>query len=158
MPSLIRERTGMPDVSSSSEYLEEMFKAALLLTGSAEAAEESVLEGIESWDTGEAFGASVFHATLKAAISKALQQGSPGEREISSLRLPDELSRVLLLPTALRFCFVLRSLIGLPRAECSQLLKLGGDRLDEQCVSAALGLVRMKAEDIADAELHSSVA
>jgi hypothetical protein len=142
MPSLavsVRERSGTPDVSPS-EYLEEMFIAALLLTGSAEVAEEAVLEGIESWDNGEAFGASVFHATLRAAIRIALQKGSPREREISSVRLPDELSRVLLLPTDLRYCFVLRSLIGLPRAECSQLLQLDGARLDEQCASAALAL------------------
>jgi hypothetical protein len=46
MPSLavsVRERSGTPDVSPS-EYLEEMFIAALLLTGSAEVAEEAVLE------------------------------------------------------------------------------------------------------------------
>jgi DNA-directed RNA polymerase specialized sigma24 family protein len=147
MPSLavsVRERSGTPDVSPS-EYLEEMFIAALLLTGSAEVAEEAVLEGIESWDNGEAFGASVFHATLRAAIRIALQKGSPREREISSVRLPDELSRVLLLPTDLRYCFVMRFLIGLPRAECSQLLQLDVARLDERCASAALALASVKA-------------
>ncbi len=54
--------------------------------------------------------------------------------------LPFELRRVLHLQAALRRCYVLRSLVGLPREACGRLLRLEIRQIDEWARTAMLEL------------------
>jgi hypothetical protein len=129
----------MLDAHGVSESLNEMFTVAILLTGNADRAECAVLEGIETLDRGPAPAGAVFQATIRAAITPAM---TPDEEEARQdlpgvSWLPIELQRVLLLPKCLRHVFVLRLLLGLPRDQCSQLLQLDDEKLDERVGQSA---------------------
>jgi DNA-directed RNA polymerase specialized sigma24 family protein len=119
-----------------------VFLTALLLTGSAERAEAAILHahGVLSHDnaSGEALLRGVVHAAIEPRSEAANQL--PEELGRASSMLPFELRRVLHLPQALRHCFVLRFLVGLPREVCARLLHLEIRQVDERARTAMLQL------------------
>lgn len=124
---------------------QKLFIAALLLTGSAAKAELSILEGIETFD-GKASSNARLRATLNAAIAprETIHREISGAQDLSTLGLPVELRRVLLLPENLRHCFVLRLLVGLPLRECSRLLSLEPCQAEQNTISAAVMLAGIR--------------
>jgi hypothetical protein len=133
------------------------FLTALLLTGSAQRAEAAILEGRGAMDLDQLSEEVLFRRTVDAATapqSDLLEEPSE-ELERASATLPFELRRVLHLPLALRQCFVLRFLIGLPREVCAQLLRLEVRQVDVRARTALLELptIRWKSQGAACNEL-----
>jgi hypothetical protein len=127
-----------------SESLNEIFTAAILLTGSAERAECAVLEGIETLGEDDVSEHMVLQATIRAAVKPEMMadEESPWEPQPAVSWLPIQLRRVLVLPLDLRHAFVLRLLLGLPRDQCSRLLQLDDGTLDEHVGQAAIVLAQ----------------
>src|SRR5258708_30544397 len=94
---------------------------AHLLTGSLRTAEEGILQAIDSWNPGEEREEVLFQNVLDAA-ARAQAEPNPDNTDSSGSYLPDELRAVLRLAPALRRCFVLRILAGLPPKACARLL------------------------------------
>jgi hypothetical protein len=118
------------------------FLTALLLTGSVERAEAAILEGNTKMDLDNASEEALFREAVNAAIKPQSETSKqpPEELERASSMLPFELRRVLHLPPALRHCFVLRFLVGLPREACARLLHLEIRQVDERARTAMLEL------------------
>ncbi len=132
----------MLDANGVEESPNEMFTVAILLTGSADRAECSVLEGLKILDRGPASKAAVLEAIVRAAITPAMM---PGEEEgqkllVGASWLPVALQRVLRLPKGLRHVFVLRLLLGLPRDQCLRLLQFDDETLDDRFARSAIFL------------------
>ena len=103
------------------------FLAALMLTGTIEAAEQSVSGAIATLGCGAA-GDELLVATAKCAIQ--IPDGCLPGTEIPS-SLPAELRRLFLLSSVGRKCFVLRILMGLSVEVTSGILNLQKDEVDE---------------------------
>jgi hypothetical protein len=118
------------------------FLTALLLTGSVERAEAAILEGNQQISLDHTFGEALFREAVNAAIElkNNISKHPPEELERASSMLPFELRCVLHLPPALRHCFVLRFLVGLPREACARLLYLKIRQVDERARTAMLEL------------------
>jgi hypothetical protein len=118
------------------------FLTTLLLTGSGERAEAAIWEGNQRISLENAFGEALFREALNAAIKPQSENSKqpPEELERASSMLPFELRCVLHLPPALRHCFVLRFLVGLPREACARLLHLEIRQVDERARTAMLEL------------------
>src|SRR5258708_18227877 len=97
------------------------FWMALLLTGSIEAAEAAVLDGIDAIQLDRISGNSLLLATAKSAILRRIE--IPEQSQGLAI-LPLELRRLFLLAPRDRDCFVLRTLIGLSPDLCSGILSL----------------------------------
>lgn len=134
------------DANSVSEALHEIFIAAILLTGSCTRAERSVVEAIGTAIPCAGLMSTVLEKAIRVAVRPEVFDGQDRAREPSPhlLWLPPELRRVMRLSKTDRQAFVLRLLLGLPRDECSQLLQLDNEEIDEHIVSAALALAGMK--------------
>ena len=127
------------------EALPKAFWIAFLLTGSTEAAEAAVLDGIAASDLVHISGDSLRLATAQSAIQRRtefLEQS--GERSI----LPIELRRLFLLAPNYRDCFVLRVLIGLTPELCSGILHLSIHEVDEALYRALQELPRIETCDM----------
>jgi len=118
------------------------FLTVLLLTGSAERAEAAILEGNTKMDLDNASGEALFREAVNAAVEppSITSRQLPEDLERASSMLPFELRSVLHLPPALRHCFVLRFLVGLPREACARLLHLEIRQVDERARTAMLEL------------------
>jgi DNA-directed RNA polymerase specialized sigma24 family protein len=122
------------------------FLTALLLTGSPERAEAAILESSRVMTLDSKSGEVLLRGAVNAAIepqSEASRQPTEDLERASSM-LPFELRRVLHLPPALRQCFVLRFLVGLPREVCARLLHLEIRQVDERARTAMLELPTMQ--------------
>jgi hypothetical protein len=125
------------------------FRTALLLTGNIRRAEDAVLEAIQNSDNFSLEAAQDSDnfsddALLRAAIVAAMHK-TPVTRQpedLDSPFLPIELRRVLLLPTELRHCLVLRILASLSRSRCAQLLNLSIAKVDERTCEALRALAQ----------------
>src|ERR1700754_4952560 len=98
--------TGRNEVSKA---LDGAFRAAFMLTGSMQAAEHAVLNGIAAIEGYSAGDDAFLFETVKAAIQRrpdSLHQSQP------PAHLPLELRRLFLLTPISRDCFVLRILLG----------------------------------------------
>jgi DNA-directed RNA polymerase specialized sigma24 family protein len=115
--------------SEVSNALNEAFGAAFLLTGSSEAAENAVLDGIAASE----FGAIVDHVLILEAAKSAIQRRAdfPDRSEQALSHLPLELQRPFLLDPISRDAFVLRVLLGIPPATCSAVLHLSMQEVKE---------------------------
>jgi len=130
------------DANGVSKVLNEMFIAAILLTGCTERAERAVVEAIETLGEDDVSEHMVLQATIRAAVKPEMMadEESPRQPQPTVSRLPIQLRQVLLLPRDLRQAFVLRLLLGMPRDQCSRLLRLDGGKLDEHVGQAAIFL------------------
>ena len=125
-----------------AEFLQEAFRAAVLLTGNLKQAEEAVLEGILLWNSEVA--PDLLQKTTAAAVEKNLTAISRSEDLSQTFgHLPVELQRVLRLPASLRRCYVLRILMALPNATCSMLLGLDPHAVNRNACRAAQILARI---------------
>jgi DNA-directed RNA polymerase specialized sigma24 family protein len=77
----------------------------------------------------------------KLVVAPALKcvATKPDRKEALRL-LPTELQRVARLPQLLRYCFVLRLLLGMSPEDCSQLLQISVNEVDDAFVRALLAL------------------
>jgi hypothetical protein len=131
------------DANGVGQGLNEMFIAAILLTGCTERAERAVVEGIELGED-DLSKHMVLQATIRAAVKPEMMddEAGPSQPQQAVSWLPIQLQRVLLLPRDLRHAFVLRLLLGLPRDQCSRLLHLDDGKLDERVGEAATVLAQ----------------
>ena len=113
------------------------FLAALMFTGSAEAAEGAVSDAITTSGCEE-------NELLIATAKRANQLGDKCLRgpEIA-LSLPCELQRLFLVSSVGRKCFVLRILMGLTPETISEILNLHRDEVDEALCRALIDLPRL---------------
>jgi len=130
--------------SGVSTGLNEIFIAAILLTGCTERAERAVVDGIETLGEDGISEDTVLQATIRAALKQETMadEESPRQAQPAVSWLPIQLRRVLLLPRNLRQPFVLRLLLGMPGDQCSRLLQLDDAKLDEQVRQAAIFLAQ----------------
>jgi hypothetical protein len=107
-----------------SQALEGAFRAAFMLTGSTQAAEYAVLDGIAATEfDGVVDEDEVFLLeTVKAAIQRRPDSAHQTQQPPSCL--PLELRRLFLLAPISRDCFVSRILLGLTPRICSAILQL----------------------------------
>lgn len=121
------------------------FFAALMLTANSARAEHVVSETINSLEvddiTGEGFSLCVL--TLAVANAGHTVEQKDEVEDVFLSNLPLELNSVLALPTALRHCFVLRTLLGLPEQTCLWLLQVEADILSNRIADAALALAKL---------------
>jgi hypothetical protein len=132
------------DANGVSKGLDEVFIAAILLTGCTEGAERVVVEAIETLGDDEISEDMVLQATISGAVKPEMMTNEecPRQPQPTVSWLPIQLRRVLLLPSDLRQAFVLRLLLGMPRDQCARLLQLDGGKLDEHVGQAAIFLGR----------------
>ena len=105
-----------------SKALDRAFRAAFMLTGSTQAAEHAVLDGIAATEFDSVADDIFFLETIKAVIQR--RPDSTRQSEPQSSCLPLELRRLFLCAPISRDCFVLRILLGLTPRTCSAILQL----------------------------------
>ena len=130
----------------ASGCLETTFITAILLTGSVKQAETAVLESIRSLNVDARTDEELLlRTTVAAAMDPRQRYRRPQPEEVSqaSSRLPVELQRVLLLPTDLRQCLVLRLLMTMPREFCARLLGINARKVDRDTCLAAQALAQI---------------
>src|ERR1700730_4154176 len=92
-----------------SKALDEAFCAAFMLTGSMQAAEHAVLNGIAATEWYGAGDDAFLLGTIEPAIQR--RADSPHQSHQRFAQLPLELRRLFLLAPMSRDCFVLRILL-----------------------------------------------
>jgi hypothetical protein len=112
-----------------SETLDRAFRAALLLTGSADLAENAVLDGIARLDSNDDAEGALFVKTIESVIRRRAE--FPNQLEHSRAPLPQELQRLILLAPVSRDCFILRFLFGIIPANCAAILNLTIEEFEE---------------------------
>jgi hypothetical protein len=115
------------------------FLAALMLTGTVEAAEQAVSEAIATLGSVIAVD-ELFVATAKCATRIS---GRCSPRAEIPTSLPPELQRLFLLPPVDRKCFVLRILMGFTLETSSGILNLRRDEVDAALCRALCDLPRL---------------
>jgi hypothetical protein len=108
--------------------LNQAFRAAFLLTGSIEVAENAVLDGIAALDFSHATDRVLIFESVKAAIRRRASFSGQPAQEVANL--PVELRRLFLLAPVSRDCFVLRILLGIPAASCAPVLRLTAHQIE----------------------------
>src|SRR5882724_7500322 len=118
-----------------SNALDGAFRAAFMLTGSTQAAERAVFDGIAATEFDSVVDDVFLLETVKAAIQRRPDSAHQSQQPPSCL--PLELRRLFLLAPISRDCFVLRILLGLTPRTCSARLQLTIEEL-HQTLCAAL--------------------
>jgi len=128
------------------ETLENAFIAGLLLTGSIEQAETAVLESVRMTCPDDLFGESLFRRAVHYAIDPQIEVSDKSQKEVDRAAsiLPFELRCVLKLSKHMRYCYVLRILVGLPREVCAWLLHLDTSQVEQRTCAAMLELPRIQ--------------
>src|SRR5579862_4512223 len=125
------------------ETLENAFIAGLLLTGSVERAEAAILESVRISCPDDLFSEALFRRTVHYLIEPQKNESTAEQQkdlDRAASILPFELRCVLSLPRDLRYCYVLRVLVGLPREVCAWLLHLNTSQVEERTRAAMLEL------------------
>jgi hypothetical protein len=124
------------------ETLENAFIAGLLLTGSVERAETAILESVRISCPDDLFSEALFRRTVHYSIEPQNEFQAEQQKELDHAAsiLPFELRCVLNLPRNLRYCYVLRILVGLSREVCAWLLHLDTALVDQRTCAAMLEL------------------
>jgi mannose-1-phosphate guanylyltransferase len=147
-PAWARELHSFPspeDLAAGGEVcktLSETFRAAFMLTGSAEAAENAVLDGITATDHVGIADDVLLLETVKSAVKRRID--FPIHSELSDF--PPELQRLFLLAPLARHSFVLRILLGITIENCSRILRLGIEETDEVLCAALRELPLLEAD------------
>jgi hypothetical protein len=114
--------------------LGQAFRAAFLLTGSIEVAENAVLDGIAAVEFSHVTDRAFIFESVKAAIRRrASFSGQPAQ---AFAHFPIELRRLFLLAPISRDCFVLRILLGIPSATCARVLRLTANKIEAMLCAA----------------------
>jgi len=136
-----------------SKALDGAFRAALMLTGSIQAAERAVLNGIAAIERYSAEDDALLLETVKAAIQR--HPDFLNESQEPPAHLPLELRRLFLLTPTSRDCFVLRILLGLAAGTCSNILHRGVEEIEDVLCAALQALPRLVARSRAGARNNS---
>jgi hypothetical protein len=137
----------VPDQHVTPKALSSSFMTALLLAGTAPAAEAAVLSSIERLSC----RTDMVEALLRGSVEAALAAPpSPPDIGQATPRLPEELGRVLNLSRVQRQCYVLRIMLGWPSEECARLVAMDGWNVDSYACEAAQALARMVSVETAD--------
>jgi hypothetical protein len=120
--------------SAISETLDYAFRAAFLLTGRADLAENAVLNGIAGLDSNDDVEKALVPKTIEFVIRQ--RTDLPNQLEHALARLPHELQRLILLAPVPRDCFLLRVLFGIPVANCATILNLTIEEFEESLCAA----------------------
>jgi hypothetical protein len=128
-----------------SRALDGAFRAALMLTGSAQAAEDAVLDGIAATEFDSLAGDVFLLETVKAAFQRRSESAHQSEQP--PLCLPLELRRLFLLEPVSRDCFVLLILLGLTPRACSGILQLTIEEAHQTLCAALEALPFLEAGD-----------
>ena len=126
--------------SEMFQALPQAFCTALLLSGGTKPAEAAVLDVIAELALDELSGGSLILKSAKAAIQRRADLEDQSEQPFSML--PFELRRLFLLVPKNRDCFVLRVLIGLTPAQCSEMLHLSISEVEDSLSTALQELPR----------------
>jgi DNA-directed RNA polymerase specialized sigma24 family protein len=118
-----------------SKAVDKAFRAASMLTGSTEVAQNAVLDGIAASELGNIVDDVLILEAAKSAIQR--RADFPGQSKQAPSHLPLELQRLFLLAPISRDAFVLRVLLRIPLATCSAVLHLTIQEVEER-LSAAL--------------------
>jgi hypothetical protein len=133
-----------------SNALDGAFHAAFMLTGSIQAAEHAVLNGIAATECYGAGDNAFLFETVKAAIQR--RPDSLHQSRQPPARLPLELRRVFLLTPTSRDCFVLRILLGIAMETCSRILYRGVEEIEDVLCAALQELPHLEARNRAGAK------
>jgi hypothetical protein len=117
-----------------SKALDGAFRAAFMLTGSTEAAEHAVLDGISATEFDRVVGDVFLLETVKAAIQRRPDSAPQSQQPPSCL--PMELRRLFQLAPISRDCFVLQILLGITPRTCSGILNLTIEEADQTLCAA----------------------
>jgi hypothetical protein len=120
----------------TGETLHEAFRAALVLTGSIEAAECAVTDAIAT--LGPDFAGDTLQ--VETARSAIQHRTNFSEQPEAISMLPVELQALFLLSSTSRDCFVLRALMGLTSEVSAGILNLSKDEIDEALCEALFDL------------------
>src|SRR6266851_6345521 len=126
-----------------SKALDGAFRAAFMLTGSTQAAERAVLDGIAATEFDSVVDDVFLLETVKAAIQRRPDSTHQSQQPPSCL--PLELRRLFLLAPISRDCFVLRILLGLTPRTCSRILHLTIEEAHQTLCAALEGLLFLEA-------------
>ena len=140
------------------ETLENAFVAGLLLTGSVQRAESAILESVRMSCPDDLFGKTLFRRAVHYSIDQQLEAPTEQEEELARAAsvLPFELRCVLILPRHLRYCYVLRILVGLSREVCAWLLHLDVAQVDQHTCAAMLRLPLIQRQEGRISEISSA--
>jgi hypothetical protein len=133
-----------------SRVLDGAFHAAFMLTGSVQAAEHAVLNGIAATECYGAGDDAFLLETIKAAIQR--RADSPRQSQQRCAQLPLELRRLFLLAPISRDCFVLKILLGITAVTCSGILHRRIEEIDDVLCAALQDLGHFEARSRADAK------
>jgi hypothetical protein len=133
-----------------SKALDGAFCAAFMLTGSMQAAEHAVLNGIAATECYRAGDDAFLFETIKAAIQR--RPDSLHQSQQPPAHLPLELRRLFLLTPISRDCFVLRILLGLAVETCSRILHRRVEEIEDVLCVALQELPRLEARSRAGAK------
>ena len=136
-----------------SKVLDGAFCAALMLTGSMQAAEHAVFNGIAATECYSAEDDALLLETVKAAIRR--RPDSLHQSQEPPAHLPLELRRLFLLTPISRDCFVLRILLGLAVGTCSRILHRGVEEIEDVLCASLQALPRLEARSRAGARNNS---
>ena len=134
----------MPYAAITNESISRSFRTALLLAGDVTRAEKALLEAIQAMASEELSEEALFQGAIRAAL--ASRREAPAGIEPHSPVLPLELRQVMLLPSDLRHCFVLRILASQSRSDCAQLLNISVSTVDERACEAARKLAAKRTQ------------
>jgi len=121
-------------VSAISENLDHAFRAAFLLTGRVDLAENAVRDGIAGLESNNAIEKELVAKTVESVIRQ--RADFPNQVEQALARLPQELQRLILLEPVSRDCFILRALFGINPTSCAAILNLTTEGFDEYLCAA----------------------
>jgi hypothetical protein len=116
-------------VSAISETLDPAFRAAFLLTGRADVAENAVLDGIDALQCRDDVEKTLVAKTIESVIRQRAK--FPKDLEQALAHFPEELHRLILLAPVSRDCFMLRILFGIRPENCAAILNLTSHEFEE---------------------------
>lgn len=138
--------TNAGEVEDVKQYVSTIHKAsliALLLTGSVEEAENTVLEAIALFEVGQDAPEALLMITIAEAVRRPSSRQTYKRAKGRSSMLPWQLSAVLYLSPQLRHCYILRILLGWSREISADLLGIDTTQVDECTRTAVVRLARI---------------
>jgi hypothetical protein len=129
-------------IAENDVWLSPAYLAAVLLTGSAQSAEQAVVRGLNATDM-NATNEELLRATVIASteIMHPAKQLEAVARSVPLL--PIELQNVLRLPASVRQCFVLRLLLAMPEDFSARLVDLDAGAMGRNIALAAQSLAQL---------------
>lgn len=111
------------DVAGLSKLCSEAFLAAYLVTGCQFASEHIVYCAIDELEPERVDSCELLAGTVRLAVGFARAQSEVLRPGSETLKLPDDLERVMQLRPILRYSFVARVLLGFSLGDCVKLLQ-----------------------------------